>query len=86
MAKTGRAHTVPVPPQEVLLLLSDLREGVSVAQMPELLNVALSHSVVTGQTGTLRDGEHKGQWSHPDHQSACVSLCLWSDSAPSQGK
>lgn len=58
-------HTVwvPVPPQEILLLLSDLRQGVSVAQMSKLLNVTVSHSMVTGQAGTLRSRAHRVDFS-----------------------
>lgn len=59
---------VPVPPQEILLLLSDLRERISVAQMSKLLNVTVSHGMVTGQAGALRGRAHKADFTHSKHQ------------------
>lgn len=51
---TEHKHTlVPVPPQEVLLLLSDLRQRVSVTHLAELLVVGVRQGVVPGQSVAL---------------------------------
>lgn len=47
------AVSVPVSPEEVLLLLRDLRQRVSVTELPQLLGVALCQGVISGQTVAL---------------------------------
>ena len=54
-------HTAsPVPPEEVFLLLCDLREGVPAADQVQLLVVAVSQRVVTGQPVTLETTQDPG--------------------------
>ena len=42
-----------MPPEEVLLLLGDLRQRVPVAKLPELLHVPLGEGDVSGHAAAL---------------------------------
>jgi len=76
----------PVSPEEVLLLLRDFRQGVSVAQLPQLLDVPLGErdvplgeSAVPGHAVALGDDNNNNNMTHEDHDE---DILVQSDGIP----